>query len=104
MSDIIHISTYNPPDYDRREILRYAGAKEGNAEISELLESWINELGTQLTFKVCHTELPINFTDNAIDLGFAVTESANLRKNLTGCESIIIFGGTAGIAIDCLIA
>jgi len=104
MADIIHINTYSPTDYDRREILRYAGAKEGSAEITELLESCIKELGTQLTFKVCHTELPIHFNDNAIDLGFTVTESANLRKNLTGCESIIIFGATIGIAIDRLIA
>jgi len=104
MADYIHVNTYKQTDYDDREILRYAGAKDGNAEITELLEACKRELGAQLTFKVCHTELPIKFTDTGIDLGITFTESANLRKNLTGCSSVVVFGATAGIAIDRFIA
>ena len=104
MADIIHISTYELSQIDKKEVMRYAGAKEPSDELNSLIDSCISEIETNLTYKVCHTELPIRITDSGIDLGFTTVTSKNLRKNLENCGSVVLFGATIGIAIDRLIA
>lgn len=40
----------------------------------------------------------------SLDLGFTVTHSRDLQKNLKGCCRIILFGATVGLELDRLIA
>jgi cobalamin-dependent methionine synthase I len=53
---------------------------------------------------VCFAHFPVRHDGEYIDLGFAKTNSANLRKNLEGCKSAVLFAATIGLGIDRLIA
>ncbi len=100
----IFTKIFEAPPFDRKEILRYAGAKEDTPEISVLIESCIEELKGKLSYKVCYGEFPVSVKGNSIDLSFMKTESKSLAKNLMRCRSIILFGATVGIEIDRLIS
>lgn len=95
---------YEEPEFNIKEILRYSGTKETTDEIDALLNECIAEAKDKLYYKVCYSSFPITFTDDYIDLGFAKTNSQNLRTNLENCKSIILFAATVGIQLDRLIS
>lgn len=99
----IHVRAYPPPDVNRREILRYAQAGSGQPQILELMESCLEEVRGKLSYQVCSREFPVRHLDGRLDLGFAVTDSADLAKNLHGCDRLVLFGATVGIGLDRLI-
>ena len=100
----VYTKTYNAPPYREREILRYAGVRDGTAEIESLMRECIEELGDRLCFKVCYTELEACVVDNEVDLGFCHVSSSALAKNLRDCDRIVLMGATVGLEIDRLIA
>ena len=103
MSNVFVIS-YDEPEYDKGEILRYAGIKKNSSEMEALVDASVSELKEKLSYKVCFCEFPIVFSDAHIDLGFAKTESEKLRINLKGCNKTIVFAATLGIELDRMIA
>ena len=98
----VYTKTYVAPPINRDELLRYAGVK-GNAEdVESLLDECLGETGG-LIYKICYAEFPI-IKGDLLDLGFTKIHSDTAEKGLCGCDSVIIFGATVGIAIDRLIA
>lgn len=91
----IFTKTFDAPPFDKNEILRYAGAKEDTPEISELIESCIEEAKDKLSYKVCYGYFPVSFID---------IKSETLIENLLGCDSLILFAATVGIELDRLIS
>lgn len=91
------------PPVDTREALRYAGVKESTPEINELLQECIQLCQTILTPRVCYRFYPVTREDG-LDLGFAQTDSLALKRNLAGCEEIVLFAATIGLEMDRLIA
>lgn len=104
MKSTVYTLTYAPPALDRGEMLRYAGARGDAPEIRALLEECISEAEGRVRYTVCYAEFPIKREGGALDLGFTSTESSALAKNLSGCESIVLFAATVGLEIDRLIA
>lgn len=100
----IFTKIFDAPPFDKKEILRYAGTKESTPEITELIESCIEEAKDKLSYKVCYGHFPVSVKGNMADLSFMKTESESLAKNLARCRSIILFGATMGIEIDRLIS
>ena len=96
--------TFLLPPVNRREILRYAGAREESPALSALLEEALSEALPVLTGKVCWTEFPITVLDTQLDLGFTRICSSSLSRNLSGCDRVVVFGATLGLALDRLIA
>ncbi|MBP9988186.1 MAG: Vitamin B12 dependent methionine synthase activation subunit [Ruminococcus sp.] len=94
--------TYEPPEINRSEILRYAGCDKDFQ--LDLIDECLSELKNKLSYKVCFVEFEISENDKFSDLGFVKTASSDLRKNLDGCRKIILFAATIGIEIDRLIA
>ncbi|MBR5459268.1 MAG: hypothetical protein IKV53_00230 [Clostridia bacterium] len=82
-----------PQEYDRREMLRYAGVREATPEIEALLEECLAECEGIFSSKVCYLELDL---DKAPDF-------LKDCKQLKGCERAVIFVATVGIGIDRLI-
>lgn len=85
---------------DKKEVLRYAYDRGGSAEVSDILESVIEESHGIFTPKVCYCEFDIKSGTDGLDLGFTKTDSAALAKNLSGCEKIILFAATVGSGVD----
>ena len=107
MAFTVYTQTYPPSAFDKREILRYAGVKAGQTATDEtltLVDDCIRELEDKLCYKVCFCELDVCRREGEIDLGFARVSSVSLEKNLSGCESVIVFAATVGIELDRLIA
>ncbi len=100
----VYTRIYEAPAFDRREILRYAGVRGEAPELDSLLQSCLDEVRGKLTYKVCYCEFPLTFHGGRLDLGFVETDSEGLKKNLMGCDRIVLFAATVGIEIDRLIA
>ena len=60
MNPVISVRTYPAPPVCKREILRYAGRREADEIISELLDSCLREAGDRLSYKVCFCRLPVS--------------------------------------------
>ncbi len=94
---VILKKTYDAPAFNEKEILRYAGCKTADESTMKLLSDCIEVSKNAFTYNVCYTCVPIDFV-------FSKTDSKSLGKNLSGCDSAVIFGATVGVEIDRLIA
>ena len=103
MSEIIYTRVYPEPPVDRREILRYAGVREGGEELHSVLEELLSLSLPTLSYKVCYTELPLCRDGDMLDLGFAKVSSHSLGERLLGCERVVLFAATVGLGIDRII-
>lgn len=101
---MVLVQKYDAPTVRREEILRYAGVRGTVEDLSPLLEECIEEAEAVLTYAVCYSEFSITRSEQTLDLGFLVTRSRDLRKNLARCSSGIVFAATVGLGIDRLIA
>ncbi len=104
MESTVYTKIYAPPPWNRREILRYAGVHGDAPDIEPLLDSCIAEAEKALAYKVCFSVFPLKTEGAELDLGFAKTSSAHLRKNLAECGQTVLFAATVGVGIDRLIS
>ncbi len=104
MQNTVFVKSYEEPEFNMKEILRYAGEKEPNAQTKKLILECLDEVRGKLLYKVCYIELAISRQGDVLDLTFAKTHSLDLKKNLCTCDSIILFAATIGIEIDRLIS
>ena len=101
---MVYLKSYDSPAVNEREILRYAGAGKSADELLPLLRECLREIEGRLAYRVCYREFDISFRDGVIDLGFTVTDSRDLAKNLSRCKKIVVFAATVGVEMDRLIA
>ena len=100
MINMVYTESYSLPDFNRPEILRYAGVGKGNTMLDQLLEEYIDECRHVFTGKVCYTKVPISIVETSVNLSFTTVKSEALAKNLYGCEYAVVFAATVGIEID----
>lgn len=100
---MVHTQRFSLPPVNRREVLRYAGAKEESPELTALLEETLTEASPLLAGHVCWQEFPIHRREDVLVLPFVQIRSDSLRRNLIGCDRVILFGATVGLGIDRLI-
>lgn len=101
---MIWVQSFPLPPVNRREIQRYAGIQEELPALTALLEETLDEVTPLLTGKVCWSEFPVSGTDSGLDLGFTESDSEALKRNLAGCERVVVFAATLGLGLDRLIA
>ena len=89
--DII-VKNYNSLKFNQKEILRYAGMKGENSEITKLLSECLKEIDGKLNFSVCYKVCDIDLS-TAVDFGFFKVNSKDLSKNLQGYNKALIFVG-----------
>ena len=97
------VKSYPPPAVNYGEACRYAGGKKGDAALESALEECYAGLLRGLCYRVCYTELALQKRGELLDLSFAQTTSADLKKMLDGCERILLFAATVGQAPDRMI-
>lgn len=99
MRKAVLIETYRSlPDYDRREILRYAGARgEESGNLQTLLDECLAECEGIFTPRVCYTTV----TRAEFFEIFPPSESAKAWTE--NCDKIAVFAATVGLGIDRLI-
>lgn len=104
MSGAVLVKRYPPPAVCEKEILRYVGCREADAETAVLMRDCMTEIADKLTYKVCYRILTVAVQGDCCDFGIFTLTSKKLAANLQGCERIILFAATIGIEIDRLIA
>lgn len=104
MTAPVTVKNYKALEINRAEIVRYAGCRTLSSELDALLDACLDEVLPQLRYQVCWTEFQVNWRDEMLDLSFAATVSAGLRKNLDGCSRIVLFAATVGLGMDRLIS
>ena len=97
---MISLCFFPLPPVNRREALRYAGAKAETPELSLLLDAVLADITPHLQGKVCWIDTPIRRQGETLDLGFAKTNSAALARNLVGCDRAVVFAATLGLEFD----
>ena len=97
---MITVKKYAPPPFCESEALRYARAGELTPEIKECLEVNYERLAPAVDARVCYTVLPVSIRGSHIDFGAFSVESADLAKNLGGCEKAVLFAATVGHGVD----
>ena len=101
MTDIVCVNAYEEPPFRMDEIMRYAGAGgSGQEDILLLAEECADLVRGRLSYRVCWREFPVTFDGTDVDLGFARTDSASLRRHLAGCSRIVLFAATVGLEMD----
>ena len=89
------------------EIWRYSGHTGSKESISEELQSVLldvmEEVKGQFVYQVCYRKMPLIWEGSVPKLPFAV-QSVGLAKCLKGCDEVIIFAATIGLAPDRYIA
>lgn len=70
-------------------------------ELFRVYEALLREAEPKYAFRRVKLAYP---TENSVDLGFSVSESAALIKNLCGCKEAFVVACTLGIEVDRLIA
>ena len=103
------IRSFDRPEYNRREILRYAqcGGCDDPA-MTDMMESCIKECDDHASFsyRVSYIVLPICSLDTDtgdMDMEHLHITSRSLAKNLEGCAEVVVFAATVGPGIDRLI-
>ncbi len=92
-----------PPPVREREIFRYLRA-EPDPQLLSLVRQTADELLPLLEYKACACRLPLEKTGDGVRFGPVFTRSKDLTKALSGCEEILAFAATVGLAPDRLMA
>ncbi|MBQ6420292.1 MAG: Vitamin B12 dependent methionine synthase activation subunit [Clostridia bacterium] len=101
----VYVKTYPASAPDFKEVLRYAGIRGENAEALATVRTLYAGTENLFAYRVCFSKFAVRITpEGALDLGFCVTPSADLKKNLAGCASVVLFAATVGLGIDRRIA
>ena len=91
--------------FDEREILRYAMLPSFAPPPEELpLEECMEAAKGAARCRAVWTRYPVIREGKTLDLGFARTDSRDLRDHLEGCGEIVLFACTAGTETDRRIA
>ena len=99
---MIEFLTLSEPPIDKREILRYASAKECD-EISCLLDECIEESRGVLNFNIKYCELKFIINGDVCDFGDFSVKSASLADNLSSAGRVFLFVASCGHGIDRLV-
>lgn len=92
MLEKIFVKTYAPPPVCEKEILRYAGVKEGKA-FAPLLKACLAE--TEISCRVCYLA-----TEREKFFSLFGRESKLLSRRLKNCAYVLLFAATVGIELD----
>ena len=111
MTGPVLAKTYPAPSVDRK-ILRYMGCHCGRADetrktdsaLENMVDECLSELLPQLTYNVCYRQFTIHVDACNCNLSFMQTDSRALAGALAGCERLVVFAATIGLAPDRLIS
>jgi len=100
---MISVATFSPPEWNDREILRYARADKNDESILRLIEECKAESAPILSYKVSYSVLDIIRDDGRLSLSIIDTDSKVINKALSGCDKALLFAATVGESLDRLL-
>ena len=105
MKEGLRLAELGEIPFDEREILRYAMLPSFAPRPEELpLQECLEAAKGAAQCRAVWCRFPVAREGDALDLGFAKTNSRDLRQHLEGCGEILLFACTAGAEMDRRIA
>ncbi len=95
MLDTVFLKTYPAPELSRSEILRYAGCKEENGALRELVDECLRVYAGVFDYRVCYRVLPARELLQRFD-----GEGTLWKSRLGKAEYAVVFAATVGLEID----
>lgn len=103
MENLVFVKKLSPIEINKKEILRYAGAKEATDEIEKLLNSCLDECKDAFEYKTCYMIFDTEICGDELILGDLKIKSKSLCALLENCPQTVLFAATVGLKIDRLI-
>ena len=105
MQEGFHLEELGEIPFDEKEILRYAMLPSFAPSPEELpLKECLEAAKGAAQCRAVWRRYPVRRDGETLDLGFARTDSRDLRNHLAGCGEILLFACTAGAETDRRIA
>ena len=101
---VVLTKTYDAPSVDKREVLRYAGCKGEDCQISALLDECIAEASGKLHYQARYCVLPCKIEGDCCEFTEFSVQSRHLALCLKGCQTAVLFCCSIGMEMDRLIA
>lgn len=98
------VYTLDPPPINRREILRYARGREGDAATEALLDEVIAEAAPLYTYTAATRILPVTVTEGGVTAEGISLPSRALAAALCGARRALLFAVTVGPRADRLLS
>lgn len=89
----------------KKEAFRYMGYKSEvkSEEIELLYEKCLEMYKSSAGYKAVYRRVSVKLYGNTVDFGFCTIENESLARNLSQCDSAVVFAATAGAGVDRLI-
>ena len=105
MQEGLHLEELGEIPFDEKEILRYAMLPSFAPAPEELpLQECLKAAKGAAQCRAVWRRYPLKADGEGLDLGFARTDSKDLKQHLEGCGEILLFACTAGAETDRRIA
>ena len=105
MQEVFHLEELGEIPFDEKEILRYAMLPSFAPAPEELpLQECLEAAKGAAQCRAVWRRYPLTQDGELLDLGFAKTDSRDLKRHLEGCGEILLFACTAGAETDRRIA
>ena len=105
MQEGLHLEELGEIPFDEKEILRYAMLPSFAPAPEELpLQECLKAAKGAAQCRAVWRRYPLKADGEGLDLGFARTDSKDLKRHLEGCGEILLFACTAGTETDRRIA
>ena len=105
MQEGLHLEELGEIPFDEKEILRYAMLPSFAPKPEELpLQECLKAAKGAAQCRAVWRRYPLVRDGDTLDLGFAKTDSRDLKQHLEGCDEILLFACTAGAETDRWIA
>ena len=105
MQEGLHLEELGEIPFDEKEILRYAMLPSFAPVPEDLpLQECLETAKGAAQCRAVWRRYPLALDGKLLDLGFAKTDSRDLKRHLEGCGEILLFACTAGVETDRRIA
>ena len=94
---------FDAPEWNVREIMRYARIRGADDSYRPLIEECMKEAGLSLSYRVCYTIAPLTRQEDMMSLGGIGICSDTISKAVKDAERVLLFAATVGAPFDLLI-
>ena len=94
---------FDAPEWNVREIMRYARIRGADDSYRPLIDECMTEAESALSYRVCYTIAPLKRQVDMLSFCGIEMSSETIRKAVRDAEQILLFAATVGAQFDLLI-
>ena len=100
---MIGVKIFDPPEWNVREIMRYAHIRGADESYRDLIDECMAEAESALSYRVCYLFSDICREEDRLSFSGVSVSSATLSKALKDADRLLLFAATVGAPFDRLI-